>query len=401
MFRNFYGLNEKPFDIIPNPSILYRSEKHNQALTYLRYGFSENIGFILFTGDIGTGKTTLIKYLLTELTDDVEVAVVFNTNVNAEELLRLILIELEIEGVGQDKSKNLDLLNNHLIDVYSQGRRCLLIIDEAQNLSSESLEEVRLLSNLQTDTQPLLQIILAGQPELRDIIQSPGLEQLAQRVAISYHLVPLSRDEMGEYIRYRLEKAGAKDGNLFEKDALDLLHEYTGGIPRSVNVMCNAALVYGYADSLETIPRQVVEQIIDDNIGVDPHRGDGLPATVSEGPVVATGDILGDEYRKKVAHLESQVAKLMAQVNWQAGQMEGSLAKGNDKLIKSLTELLEKERVRSERYFGRCIALFHKNRTLKQQLDELSGRETMDAVEEDEKQKRKKGFISSLFGIFS
>ena len=138
MFCKFYGLAEKPFDIIPNPGILYRSEKHNQALTYLRYGFSENIGFILFTGEIGTGKTTLIKYLLTELTDDVEVAVVFNTNVNAEELLRLILIELEVEGVGQDKSKNLDLLNQHLIEVYSQGRRCLLIIDEAQNLSSES-----------------------------------------------------------------------------------------------------------------------------------------------------------------------------------------------------------------------------------------------------------------------
>lgn len=398
MFRKFYGLREKPFNIIPNPSVLYESDKHSQALNYLRYGFSENIGFILFTGEIGTGKTTLIKHLLTELTDDVEVAVVFNTNVNAEELLRLILIELEVEGVGQDKSKNLDLLNHHLIDVYSQGRRCLLIIDEAQNLSSDSLEEVRLLSNLQTDTQPLLQIILAGQPELRDIIQSPGLEQLAQRVAISYHLVPLSREEMGEYVRYRLEKAGAKDGNVFEEEALDLLHEHTGGIPRSVNVMCNAALVYGYADSLKTIPRSVIEQIIVDNIGVEPHSSEADAAVT---PIVlGEADVVGmsDEYQKRIAYLESQVNKLMAQVNWQAGQVDGSIAQGNDKLVKSLTELLEKERIRSERYFGRCVALFHKNRTLKQQLDELSGRETMDTVDEDEEKKRNKGFLQSLFG---
>lgn len=400
MFCKFYGLSEKPFDIIPNPGILYRSEKHSQALTYLRYGFSENIGFILFTGEIGTGKTTLIKHLLTELTDDVEVAVVFNTNVNAEELLRLILIELEVEGVGQDKSKNLDLLNQHLIDVYSQGRRCLLIIDEAQNLSAESLEEVRLLSNLQTDTQPLMQIILAGQPELRDIIQSPGLEQLAQRVAISYHLVPLSREEMGEYVRYRLERAGAKDGDLFEAAALDLLHEHTGGIPRSVNVMCNAALVYGYADSMTSITRKVIEQIIDDNIGIDPHRTGGA-AVVSSDKAVAGGGALHEESVKRIAHLESQVAKLVAQVNWQAGQMDGSLAEGNEKLVRSLTELLEKERVRSERYFGRCIALFHKNRMLKQRLDDLSGLETIDSIEDHEEKKRRKGFLQSLFGVFS
>ncbi|MBG0789709.1 MAG: AAA family ATPase [Desulfovibrionaceae bacterium] len=400
MFRQFYGLREKPFDIIPNPGILYRSEKHNQALTYLRYGFSENIGFILFTGEIGTGKTTLIKYLLTELTDDVEVAVVFNTNVNAEELLRLILIELEVEGVGRDKSGNLDLLNQHLIDVYSQGRRCLLIIDEAQNLSSESLEEVRLLSNLQTDTQPLLQIILAGQPELRNIIQSPGLEQLAQRVAISYHLVPLSREEMGEYVRYRLEKAGAKNSGLFEEDALDRLHEYTGGIPRSINVLCNAAMVYGYADSLASITRDVIEQIIDDNIGIDPHRAEAVTAVppLSAG---AAADGQGEEHLKRIVHLESQVAKLVAQVNWQAGQVDGSLAQGNDKLVKSLTDLLEKERVRSERYFGRCIALFHKNRMLKRRLDEMSARETMDSIDEHEEKKRKKGFLQSLFGLFS
>lgn len=399
MFRKFYGLRDKPFDIIPNPGVLYQSDKHSQALTYLQYGFTENIGFVLFTGEIGTGKTTLLKYLLTQLTAEVEVAVVFNTNVDAQELLRLILIEFEIEGVSQDKSHNLDLLNNHLIDVFRQGRRCLLIIDEAQNLSAETLEEVRLLSNLQTDTQPLLQIILAGQPELRDIIKSPGLEQLAQRVAINYHLGPLSRAELSEYIEYRLTHAGALNAALFEADAIDLLHEHTGGIPRSVNVFCNAALVYGYADSLEIIPREVIEQIISDNIGVETQCSPTAAMAVDTAP--ASDGVIDEQYRNRIAHLESMVAKLTAQVNWQSGQIDGSLAAGNEKLVQSLTDLLEKERVRSERYFGRCIALFHKNKMLTKELGELQRPGNPDVWDEPQEKETKRGLLNSLIGVFT
>ncbi|QJB55323.1 XrtA/PEP-CTERM system-associated ATPase [Pseudodesulfovibrio sp. zrk46] len=400
MYRKFYGLKEKPFDIIPNPGVLYESTKHTQALTYLQYGFSENIGFILFTGEIGTGKTTLLKYLLTQMTDDVEVAVVFNTNVDAEELLRLILIEFEVEGVGRDKSKNLDLLNQHLINTFRQGRRCLLIIDEAQNLSSEALEEVRLLSNLQTDTQPLLQIILAGQPELRDIIKSPGLEQLAQRVAINYHLAPLSREELGEYIDYRLKKAGATQRKLFAGDALDLLHTHTGGIPRAVNVLCNAAMVYGYADSLEMISKQVIEQVISDNIGIDPHNTHGGVDFVTNEPALIDG-AGGSVNNERIAHLESMVAKLTAQVNWQSGQIDGSISEGHEKMIKSLADLLEKERVRSERYFGRCVALFHKNKMLQLKVDELSSLEITDSENASSEKKPRSGFLHSIFGIFT
>lgn len=402
MFQQFYGLSRKPFDIIPNPGILYESEKHRQALTYLQYGFSENIGFVLFTGEIGTGKTTLLRHLLTKVSGDVDVAVVFNTNVNAQDLLRLILIELEVEGAGQDKSHNLDLLNQHLIEVFRQGRRCLLIIDEAQNLSAEALEEVRLLSNLQTDTQPLLQIILAGQPELRDVIKSPGLEQLAQRVAISYHLAPLSRAELAEYVKYRLVMAGSEDGEIFTAEALDLLYEHSHGIPRSVNIYCNAALVYGYADSLTTIGRDVIEQILADNIGIEPHRT-ANPELVVDGrrgfePASAVSGACDE---KRIAHLESMVSKLAAQVNWQSGQIEGGIVEGNEKLVKSLVDLLEKERARSERYLGRSIALFHKNRLLTQQIEAMRGLDGEGGPawpENDEREKKRFGFLASLFG---
>lgn len=402
MFCNFYGLTEKPFNIIPNPGILYESEKHKQALNYLRYGFSENIGFVLFTGEIGTGKTTLLKFLLTDLTTETEVAVVFNTNVDAEELLRLILIEFEIQGIGTDKSQNLDLLNQHLIDTYRQGKRCLLIIDEAQNLSADALEEVRLLSNLQTDTQPLLQIILAGQPELRDIIQGPGLEQLAQRVAINYHLTPLSREELGEYIEYRLKQAGSEDGKLFSSEAVDLLYAHTGGIPRSVNVLCNAALVYGYADSLEQVPTSIVQQVIEDNIGIETQSSSAAPTvdTLLYPATASSSDVTSHDHTR-ISQLESQVAKLTAMVNWQSGQVDGALAKGHEKLIKSLTDLLDEERNRSERYYGRYIALYHKYKALQLKLeDEEKGKQT-DCVDKIQPNEREKGFFSSLQSIFA
>ncbi len=402
MYREFYGLRDKPFDIVPNPSVVYESEKHGQALTYLRYGFTENIGFILFTGEIGTGKTTLIKYLLSEISDDVEVAVVFNTNVSADELLRLILIELEVDGVGPDKSRNLDLLNDHLINVYRQGRRCLLIIDEAQNLSPQALEEVRLLSNLQAENQPLLQIILAGQPELRDIIRSPGLEQLAQRVAITYHLTALSREELSEYVTYRLKLSGGTK-KLFNEDALDVIFERSKGIPRSVNILCNAALVYGYADGKQVIGPDIVRQIVDDNIGVG--LSDAEPA-IQAVPAGAEGDY--GQVLQRMAGLEGQVAKLAAQVNWQAGQLDGTIGKGHDKLIQSLKTLLEVERQRSEKYYARYVALFAKNKTLQNQMDLMraSKRNTPYVVPEEavdieadiEDDEGGKGFLRSLFG---
>lgn len=403
MYVEFYGLSDKPFNIVPNPGLLYESPKHRQALTYLQYGFSENIGFILFTGEIGTGKTTLLKRLLNEVDTRVDVAVVFNTNVSADELLRLILLEFEIDGAGADKARNLELLNDHLVQVFSQGRRCLLVIDEAQNLSPDALEEVRLLSNLQTDTQPLLQIILAGQPELRDVIRSPGLEQLAQRIAINYHLEPLNRNEVGEYIRYRLAMAGVDDKALFTEEAFDRIHVHTRGIPRSINIMCNAALVYGYADSLAIVGEDVIGQVVADKIGVEvqPYCENAMPGG-------SRIDSHSDNALQRMAVVEARISKLASIVDWQSGQIDGALRKGTDTLLDSLRSMLDEERKRSERLLGKCVILYQENKVLREQLGNGSGRNSVAAKDVQDEvllnatsengDRKKKSFLDWLLG---
>jgi len=207
MYKEFYGLQEKPFQIVPNPDYLYKSNKHQNALTYLEYGLSENVGFILLTGEIGSGKTTLIQYMLNKLDNDTDVAVVFNTNVSAEQLLNMILNEFEVERPASDKAATLEAINAFLIQKYAEKKQVLLIIDEAQNLSADALEEVRMLSNLQTEDQALLQIMLVGQPELETKLRSPGLAQFSQRIAVNFHLEGLSREETENYINFRTQKS--------------------------------------------------------------------------------------------------------------------------------------------------------------------------------------------------
>lgn len=386
MYKDFYKLQSRPFDIVPNPHIIYESKKHSQALTYLRYGFSENIGFVLFTGEIGAGKTTLLKHLLTKIDKSTEAAVVFNTNVDDEELLRLILIEFEIEGVGKDKSHNLDLLNTYLIDMYQLGKRCLLIIDEAQNLSIAALEEVRLLSNLQTDTEPLLQIILAGQPELRDIISGPGLEQLAQRVALYYHLAPLALNEVKEYINYRLESSGGHK-SLFDESAIQLIYDSTAGVPRSINIIANAALVYGYADGLSTISKGTIQQVLDDK-GVkfksqsnvaDFHRVKAIDLSLNS--------VDDQSLVARVAHLESQLSIVTGKIHFHTQQIEGAVNKGHQAVNKAIEKMLSQERDRSEKFQKKCILLAEQNKILQKQYQDLQD----DFVQL--KVKRKKGFF--------
>ena len=267
MYEEFYGLHEKPFQIVPNPEYLFLSEKHQNALTYLEYGLTENVGFILLTGEIGSGKTTLIQYLLKRLNTDMLVAVIFNTNVSPDQMLGLILKEFELSSPSNDKAAMLDVLYEFLIQKYAGKKQVLLIIDEAQNLNDAALEEVRMLSNLQTDDQALLQIMLVGQPELAAKLKRPNLIQFAQRIAVSYHLAGLDRKETGNYIAYRIQKAGGHIG-LFTDEAIDKIYDVSCGIPRSINLLCQAALVYGFADECKTIEKQIIEQILEDQIGI-------------------------------------------------------------------------------------------------------------------------------------
>ena len=263
MYEEFYKLKEKPFQIVPNPDYLYLSPGHKNALTFLEYGLTESTGFVLLTGEIGAGKTTLIRYLLNQIESDMEIAVVFNTNVNSEQLLNLILQEFELEAHQDNKAKNLEALNSFLIGQYAERRRVLLIIDEAQNLTNDALEEVRMLSNVQSDDQVLMQIMLVGQPELRARLKNPALVQFSQRVAVNYHLQALSREETTEFILFRLKKAGSTS-QIFTSNAIEMIYKASTGIPRTINLICDSALVYGFADELQTIDTPVLETVINE-----------------------------------------------------------------------------------------------------------------------------------------
>ncbi len=252
MYEKFYGLAEKPFTLSPNPAYLYQSAGHRTALDHLEYALRNEHAFVLLTGGIGTGKTTLIRHLLHELPEDVVAAVIFNTNVTAYQLLKLILREYEVVP-DRDKAENLERLNERLVYLYGLGKKAMLVIDEAQNLATDALEEVRMLSNLQTDAEPLLQIVLVGQPELKTRIAEPSLAQLAQRITVNYHLGPLGEGETGRYIAHRLASAGAERTDIFSPDGVAAVHELSGGVPRLINVICDAALLAGYADGLEHV----------------------------------------------------------------------------------------------------------------------------------------------------
>ncbi|MBX3704377.1 MAG: AAA family ATPase [Steroidobacteraceae bacterium] len=248
MYASFFGLNEKPFAITPDPRYLYLSERHAEALAHLAYGISEAGGFIQLTGEVGTGKTTVLRSLLQQLPAHCDVALILNPRVTPAEFLQCICDELKVHvpaaSAGSVKAL-VDLLTHLLLDAHGRGRRIVLMVDEAQNLSPAVLEQVRLLTNLETATQKLLQIILIGQPELRAVLERPELRQLAQRITGRYHLEALRRDETLAYIRHRLRVAGATR-EIFTRGALAELHRVSGGVPRIINVVADRALLGAY-----------------------------------------------------------------------------------------------------------------------------------------------------------
>jgi len=263
MYEYYYGFKEKPFQINPDPNFLYLSPNHDHALKYLEYGIERNIGIILLTGEVGSGKTTLIHYLRRQVGQNLELAFLSNTNLSADQLLSYILIELNIEPEVTGKAHNLSLFKNYLISLNNDDRRIILVIDEAQNLPKDALEEVRMLSNFQADDSMPLQIFLVGQPELRTILKSPGMHQIRQRIAVNYHLNGLSREETQNYIEYRLKKAGGNQ-NPFTSEAIDLIFKSAAGIPRSINIMCDSALLYGFAEEVDIVDADIVNSVLGD-----------------------------------------------------------------------------------------------------------------------------------------
>ncbi len=343
MYDSFYGLNEKPFHIVPNPNYLYMSPKHQNALTHLEYGLMERVGFILLTGEIGTGKTTLIRYLLNQIESDMEVAVIFNTNVSSDQLLSLILNEFELNAEVDDKIKTLDTFYQFLIEKYAEDKRVLLIIDEAQNLSHESLEEVRMLSNLQSDEQMLLQIMLVGQSELKEKLRNPALAQFTQRIAVNYHLTALPEEDTGRYIAYRLEKAGGRP-DIFTTDAVGLIHQASGGIPRSINLLCDTALTYGYADELETIDAPVIEQVIRDKGGLGIQ---GEEEEMDQALAAHTEEKRDEIINQRINKLEAEIRKLGKYLEKELKERKQRKSKPKDEHVEKLKKLLFRERKRS------------------------------------------------------
>ncbi len=261
MYEAFYGLKEKPFKILPDAAYFYMSRGHEDAYTHLEYAISENKGFFVITGDIGSGKTTLINYLLDRIGGDVQLGLINNTNVSPTQLLKLICQDFELDVRGLDKAEMVDLLQAFLIQKYAEKKRVILIIDEAQNLPTKSMEELRMLSNLEAEKDHLIQMILVGQPGLIPKIRQ--LSQLAQRVTVHNHLGPLSKEEIGKYICYRLKNAGSKKADIFATEAIDAISDYSRGIPRLINILCDAALVYGFAEGLKRIDRETVLSVIE------------------------------------------------------------------------------------------------------------------------------------------
>jgi general secretion pathway protein A len=247
MYERFYNLRERPFALSPDPEYLYPSRVHREALDYLRYGIETHAGFVMVTGEIGSGKTTMLQTVLRGLDNRTIVARIVNTMLEPRELLETIIIDLGLDPTGKGKPVLLRDLAQFLIDQRMAGRLVLIVVDEAQNLSLATLEEIRMLSNLETEKSKLLQIVLVGQPELRESLASDQLAQLRQRITVSYHLRPLDADETTEYINHRLRRAALGAPLQFPPQVTNLVFERSGGVPRLINVICDALLVFGYA----------------------------------------------------------------------------------------------------------------------------------------------------------
>jgi len=348
MYEKFFGFSEKPFQLVPNPNFLYLSTKHQNALTYLEYGLSEGSGFILLTGDIGAGKTTLVRYLLNKVEKDIEVGVLFNTNVDSDELLALVMQEFGLTSSLASKSAYLDIIFHHLIERYAHGKRVLLIIDEAQSLSVSALEEVRMLSNLQTDDQLLLQVMLVGQPELKRKLNAKALTQLSQRIGVHYHLGTLSREETREYIAFRLQKVGGAL-DIFDEEAMDLVFQASQGIPRVVNLLCDTALVYAYGESARRIGADVVSQVIRDKEGFGLIRQGQVEEPAPSTEAMALRDVAFVDQDPRIAALEAKVNWLQVQIEGQLTQANERGAQSTERLIAELSGLVTKEREKSEK----------------------------------------------------
>ena len=261
MYEAFYGLKQRPFSIVPQAEFLYLTQQHRTALSLLEYGILKPSVFSLITGDIGTGKSTLVRHLLARLGGSVSVGLIGNTHKAFGELLEWSLQAFGLDFRDKDKIEMFQVLSNFLMHEFVKNRRVVLVVDEAQNMSIDALEELRMVSNVNVDRHHLLQIILVGQTRLREKLRLPALQQFAQRIETEFHLRPLAVDDVDGYIRYRLKIAGSVDGELFAPEACKVIHRISRGVPRLINLVCDTALVYGFAGAKARIDSDLVDEL--------------------------------------------------------------------------------------------------------------------------------------------
>ncbi len=283
MYRDFYGLVRAPFEMTPDPAFLVLSPAHREGLAMLHYALEARKGFVALTGEVGTGKTTLVHALLSQLKSTMPSAFIFNPRLEPLDFLRMLFDEFHIEHDCRTKAEYLMTLNHFLIDSLRRDQVALLIIDEAQNLSAEMLEEVRLLSNLETPTSKLLQILLVGQPELNDMLDRPELRQLRQRIVLRHHLLPFGAEDLDRYVDERLRLAGYSGRGIFKRSARKELFAVTGGVPRLINVVCDSALLLGYSRQLQVIGDDIVREVaIELRLATSESEGKPAPAPAAD-----------------------------------------------------------------------------------------------------------------------
>jgi putative secretion ATPase (PEP-CTERM system associated) len=303
MYENYYGLTSKPFQLTPDPSFFFGSKWHKRAMSYLQYGLSQAEGFIVITGDIGTGKTTIANSLLDQMQDDIVAAQIVTPKLSPDELVKMVASKFHINVQGSTKSDILNDLEAFLMSLHKQGKRALLLVDEAQNLPLETIEELRMLSNFQAAGKPLLQSFLLGQEELQPILRAPNMEQFRQRIVASCHLAPLTDSECQAYIEYRMQHAGWKaEKKLFSEGAYDRIFQFTHGVPRKINTLMDRILLYGFLEELETLDEDAVENVIKEVSEEMFHpeqkaQAAAEPASILDAPV-EQGQIKDVEYYK-------------------------------------------------------------------------------------------------------
>lgn len=296
MYEEFYQLRERPFDLSPDPRFIYFTERHCEALANLVYGIRERKGFLVLAGEVGTGKTTLVNALLDTLErTGILSAFLFNPLLTSREFFEYLLADLNLKYDSQSKSQNLIKLNSFLLERYRAGQLTVLIVDEAQNLSTELLEEIRLLTNLETATEKLLQIVLVGQPELSLKLNSPELRQLKQRISLRCSLEALTLSETKEYINTRLEIAGSESQEIFPDSTITDIYRFSGGIPRIINTLCDNALLTGYACDSKTIGSDIIREVADDL-----ELAEGPGQVVRKSQPVRSSSVFDVDVRRKI-----------------------------------------------------------------------------------------------------